>query len=202
MALLRHQQRASNTVKWALVACIIALATPVPAQDIRSNVQAAYGVASVSPIIDLNQKTLFGIPVGTSEDEVIKLFGPATGYIRINGSQTLMLYGKSVGLVFDGGKLSGLRLSDHLVDWRISNDMENYTPFNRVEWRMNNGIRKNMSMAEVRRILGDRLQEDRSKDNFSENGFQISLDVVRFHIDGMGKSADQRGERVGGIYIR
>ncbi|MEG0973641.1 MAG: hypothetical protein RSD57_05145 [Comamonas sp.] len=177
-----------------------AFTTPVYAQDIRAKVLPASSTNHVSDLIDLSKKTIFGIPLGTSEDEVIAKFGPATGYARINGRQTVVLYGRSVGLLFNSGKLAGVRLTGMLLDYRLANEMKTQTPFDDIQWKLSNGIPKDSSLADVKRLLGSKLQDQRYNIYFMENGLRVDLDIHTFSSNG--ETPDQTVRRIGGILIQ
>jgi hypothetical protein len=82
-----------------------AVSLAVGAQDIRSKVASPSG-ASLTNIIDPD-KSIYGEEWGSTEDEFISKFGYPTGYIRLNGAETAMLYGKNHAFIFTASKLSG-----------------------------------------------------------------------------------------------
>jgi hypothetical protein len=126
--------------------------------DIRSIVEGSSDTRLVK-IIDPD-KSIFGIPFGTLEDEFIKKYGKPTGYIVINATDTGMLYGKSHFFFFENKKLSGVKISHNIIDWVISQEILANTPFDRVRWKLDNGIKEGMNRAEVKNILGDKLKLD------------------------------------------
>ncbi len=189
------------TLCLAIAVAAGALATPVKAQDVRAKVSPASSTARANDLIDLSKKTFFGIPLGTSEDEVIAKFGPATGYARIDGTQTVVLYGPSVGLLFSGGKLAGVRLSRQLLDYRLANEMKAQTPFDGMQWKLSNGIQKDSSLPDVKRLLGSKLQEQSYTTYFMENGLRVDLDIYTMGSSS-GKTPGQPVEKIGGILIR
>ena len=143
------------------IALLVAL-TPITADagDIREKVSRADEALSLTQVIDPD-KSIFGIPYGITEDDFIKKLGKPMGYIRLTGTETGMLYGRSHLFLFEGGKLSGIRITSRILDWKISKSILRLTPFDRLQWKLNNGITKEMNLAEVKKILGDRLSKEK-----------------------------------------
>ena len=191
----------TSKIRCSLLALALVLVSTVHAQDPRSKVQPAHSKAVISNVIDLPKKTIFGIPLGTTEDQFIAQYGPAVGYLRLNATQSLMLYGQSIGFLFDGGKLAGVRLSDHLLDWRLANGADMRTPFSHLEWRLSNGIRKDSRMDEVRRIVGKQLTSSRFDNYYTEAGLRVDMDVVTVRSSASDTSEQESQQRLGGIYI-
>lgn len=129
------------------------------ALDIRDLV-ADSGQSDIVKEIDPD-KMIFGIPLGTTEDEFIKKYGKPTGYIQITKTDTGMLYGKRHFFFFEDKKLSGITVTHNIVDWEISQEILSNTEFDRVRWKLNNGIKEGMNRADVKNILGDRLKKDK-----------------------------------------
>ena len=105
-------------------------------------------------------RSIFGVALGTSEDDFIGKYGKPTGYLVINATDSGMIYGKSHFFFFENKKLTGVRISHNVVDWKISQEILANTPFDRVRWRLSNGIREGMNKADVREILGNKLKQD------------------------------------------
>ena len=185
----------------SLVVAALALSAAAHAQDIRGKVQPAATSTAISNVIDLQKKTIFGVALGTTEDQFIAKYGPAVGYVRLRATKTIMLYGHSVGFVFESGKLAGVRLSRQLLDWRLANDADLRTPFSHIDWRLSNGIRKDSDMEDIKRILGKRLVGSRFDNHYTEDGLRIDLDLVTVSSDIDGKSDKSPVQKVDGIYI-
>ena len=144
----------------AVLVLTIAASLDVGAQDVRSKVGPVSGT-SLSNIIDPD-KSVYGVEMwGSSEDEFVSRFGNPTGYIRLNASETVMLYGKSHAFIFTASKLSGLRISMTMLDWKVSQSILTLTPFDGIGWQLLNGIRGEMNLAEVKKILGESLKAER-----------------------------------------
>lgn len=59
---------------------------------------------------------IYGMQYGGTEDAFIAKFGQPTGYIRINDGESMMLYGRSHAFIFTNGGLSGVRVTQDVLD--------------------------------------------------------------------------------------
>lgn len=148
-------------MKKYLIITIIILFLPNYGQtfDIRnmvSNLTKAVGNNEIIP-----DKSIFGVPYGTSEDEFIEKFGKPIGYIQISQSKTGMIYGKKYLFLFTDTQLSGIRISHNIIDWQISNQIVGNSPFDNYQWKLDNNLKKEMSLTDVKKILGSRLETGR-----------------------------------------
>ena len=104
----------------ALVALLaFASATFAADDDVRSKITEARETKKLTTQIDPD-KSIYGIPFGITEDEFITRHGKPMGYLRLNGVETAMIYGKSHAFLFVSGKLAGLRLNHHILDLKLS----------------------------------------------------------------------------------
>lgn len=135
---------------------IVALATSCYAtDDIRS--KTASPETAQSRIIDPD-KSIFGVPLGTSEDGLIKKFGKPVGYMRLTDNGSLMLYGDTMAFIFQSGKLSGILLQwGGLFDSRLKSELASKNLLGDKQWELSNGLKNNMNLVNVRGILGDSL---------------------------------------------
>src|SRR6185295_17494075 len=152
---------------------------------------------SLSNIIDPD-KSIYGVQWGSSEDEFIARFGNPTGYIRLNASDTVMLYGKSHAFIFTASKLSGVRISMNVLDWRLSQSIPALTPFDGAGWQLSNGIRREMTLAEVKKILGESLKTERIQRYFNTDKARVELDFAHYPMEGENDEA----YKLNGVYIR
>ena len=197
-----HCGRFARTVIVAgLMGSALAHTSITYAQDLRNKVFPAAASTAVSPVIDLQKKTIFGTPLGTTEDQFIARHGPAIGYVRLSPGKSLMVYGNTVGFLFDGGKLAGVRLSSMLMDWRVAQELSLRTPFQDMEWQLGNGLREDMLMDEVKRILGKQLQTGRYNSlYYVDNGLRVDFDIATSQrmLNGVAQDGEQR---LSGIFI-
>jgi TonB family protein len=176
---------------------MVTVSLPLGAQDIRSKVGPPAGISSPD-LIDPDRR-VYGMEWGSSEDEFIKKFGYPTGYIRLNSSDTVMLYGKEHAFIFTDAKLSGVRITKTVLDWKLSRDQLTQPPFDDIRWQLSNGIRQEMNLAEVKKILGERLVTDRFQLRyFSTDKARIELDFAHYPRDG----ENDESYRIHGLYIR
>lgn len=181
----------------AVLVLTVFVSLDVGAQDVRSKVGTT-SETSFTNIIDPD-KSLYGAQWGCSEDEFINKFGYPTGYIRLNDSETVMLYGKEQAFIFTASKLSGVRITYSVLDGNLSQTMIARTPFDAVKWQLSNGVRKDMNLADVKKILGDSLKSVRSQTYyFNSDKTRIELDFAYFPREGEKDEA----YRIYGIYIR
>ena len=177
----------------------VTLSPRVGAQDIRSKVGPT-PTNSINNIIDPD-KSVYGMQWGAGEDEFIGIFGPPTGYIRISPSETAMIYGKDHAFIFAASKLSGVRITGSLLDQALSKPMVTRTPFDGIRWQLQNGIRVQMNLADVKKIVGSSLRtEYGSIHNQYFNSDKARIDLNFAHHSGEGEKDE--AYRLHGVYIR
>jgi len=180
----------------AILVLTVAVSLDVGAQDVRSKVGPS-SETSLTNIIDPD-RSIYGAPWGLSEDEFIKTFGSPIGYIRLNGAETAMLYGRNHAFIFTSSKLSGVRISSMVFDWKLSQALLTLTPLDGIRWQLSNGIRREMNLAEVKKILGESLKTDRYQRYFNSDKARIEIDFSHYTNEGEKDEA----YRLSGIYIR
>lgn len=98
-------------------------------------------------------ESVYGVKFGSTEAVVLKAFGDPSGVIIINDSKKGFLYGHSHLLIFRKGRLRELVVKDHLLDWQLSQQMEDHPFFDSRAWTLEPGIRSRMTFSEVREAL-------------------------------------------------
>jgi hypothetical protein len=167
------------------------------ADDIRSKITDGKAKDNLASRIDPD-KSIYGIPFGTTEEEFISMHGKPAGYVRLSGIETAMIYGKSHAFVFAEGKLVGLRIANNIVDWKLSNN-SGPSPFDGIEWQLSNGIEKEMNLAHVKKILGDKLSTKRYQQYYyMTDKAQVELDFSHYTSQGDGDEA----YKVYGIFLK
>ena len=159
-------------------------------EDARCKVVGPANQAHVNPLIDPD-KSIFGMPLGTSEDEFIQKNGKPTGYVRLMGDETAMLYGKSHAFLFKDGKLAGILVTHNTMDWELSKSIGQYRSFpDHSDWQLSNGLKPDMTLAAVRKILGDKLFSEDAPRRYHQQ-FKTDLSLVKLSFSFMsGKSDD------------
>lgn len=165
-------------------------------EDIRSKITEAGEEKQITGRIDPD-KSVYGIPFGTTEDEFTRKHGKPIGYVRLSGDSTAMIFGKSHAFVFEGAKLAGLRISHSILDWKLA-DMSASGPFDRINWQLSNGIENGMSLVEVKKILGDKLSQKLFSYSYRTEKARVELDFSHYTSEGDGDEA----HKVHGILVR
>jgi len=169
-----------------------------PAEDIRSKVARLSAPSWHAYQIDPDE-SFYGVPFGASEEDFMKIHGKPDGYIRLGAGRAAMIYGRVQAVVFENGKLVGIRISNQIVDWKLANEGQGWSASDNPDWRLNNGIIMGMSRKEVRKLLGDRLLEDElHNDYYLTTKARVELDFAQFSGRGTG---DEAYELIG-IYVR
>ena len=164
------------------------------AEDIRSKVKGE--AKDVSSIIDPG-KHIYGNAFGVSEDDFISAEGKPSGYIRLSGLKTVLIYGKNHGYIFTDGKLSGLRISSSVIDWKLANQMPYQQKHSDNDWKLSNGIIADMTDTKVKEILGAKLQTEHHTTSFVLGGCKVELNYATY------SSGEHKGlKRICGLYLQ
>jgi hypothetical protein len=185
--------KTASLITFLLVACSTFGAT----NDIRSKVTEPKSYKKLSNRIDPDNH-VYGIPLGTTEDQFIEDYGKATGYLRLNSEDTVMIYGKSHAFMFEHGKLAGVRITRTIVDWKLLTRSVGSTPFDAIEWRLTNNIDSEMNLKEVKKILGDKLSLDPSRRYYLTDRMRVELDFSHYTSEGQTDQA----HKVCGVFVR
>ena len=139
---------------------LLVATTSFAEEDLRSKVAEANDYKSFNDVIDPD-KSIFGIPLGTTEEEFIEKNGKPLGYLRLKGNETVMIYGKSNGFLFSGGKLAGVMVAHNIINYELAEIMEKSKIFpDYNQWQLSNGVKPDMKLAKVRELFGGRLSSD------------------------------------------
>jgi len=98
--------------------------------------------------------------------------------VRIRPHESGMVYGRSHCFLFTDGKLSGVRITLSVLDWAIGNWISDVTPFDSVNWTLNNGISQATHRSEVERILGEHLIKAGSRWYYTTDKATVDLDFI------------------------
>jgi len=151
--------------------------------------------AHASSLIEVG-KSIFGHPYGTTEEKFMELEGKPDGYLSLSEGQTVLIYGKNTGFIFENSKLMGVRLTTAIIDWEFGKKLKRKCRFDDIKWHTSKGLRENMSEKDTRKIFGDQLV-NADYDHFVKIGKDIL--EIDFHTRMMeGKEA---GKFVGGIFL-
>ncbi|MFT6181331.1 MAG: hypothetical protein ACJAQT_001412 [Akkermansiaceae bacterium] len=132
----------------------------VSAQDIRNKVAKIQDGKEPNLLIVPN-KSIFGIALGTPQEAVFKKLGKPKAFVVLASSATAAIYQNSIAYLFKDDKLSGVYLNHGIIDSNLvgafHTEQETYR---NIGWKLPNGIRENLSLAKIRKILGDKLEDD------------------------------------------
>lgn len=152
---------------------LLVATTSFAEEDLRSKVAEANDYKSFNDVIDPD-KSIFGIPLGTTEEEFIEKHGKPVGHLEFKEGETAAIYTDSIALVFQRGTLAGVLIDEDLVEYNIASRME----FPRVfpnelgsTYELSNGIKPQMSLLRIRQIVGDRLVQDHPESRFTQHFF-------------------------------
>jgi len=98
-------------------------------------------------------QSVYGVSFGSTEEDILEQFGVPNGIIVISESKKALLYGSSHLFILKKGKLRELRLSEHVIDWQVSRQMDEHPFFDTATWVVSPGLRKGMNFSEIREVL-------------------------------------------------
>lgn len=96
---------------------------------------------------------MHGLRFGATEEQVRATLGLPTGSLQINDSRRALFYGKSHALVLRKGRLVELHVTRYLLDWELTQQMEEHPLLNSRRWTLKPGIEDGMTFDEVARLL-------------------------------------------------
>lgn len=134
-------------------------------------------------------KSYLGLQHGMTENEVIGRLGKPDGYLRLQGTETVMIYGRQKGYLFEDGRLSGVRTSFGLVDHRLADLMTENRGVPDLDWRLDNGVAYEMGKDKVKEILGDRLVDRDYNAYYIEGDYRVTLEFSHYTNEGSKESA-------------
>lgn len=178
--------------------CLVAPAMVHAQNDIRDRVEVkdAEKIPPATRIIDIT-KHIFGHLYGTTEDQFIQKEGKPDGYLSLAGGRTVMIYGKSVGFIFTQSKLTGVKISTGIVDWKLANEMRSKSRFDDIRWRLKQGIVEDMDRTEVRKLLGENII---GKKDYEDTVAFGDLRMVISYASSMSRGGE-KSFMVHGIYL-
>lgn len=180
----------SMTRKCSLLILLACWPILVPAQDIRAKVAPPASSAASNEPIDPDTH-IFRIPFGTTEDQFIAQYGQPIGYLHFDRSSSGMIYGRSACFLFTNAQLSGVRLTDNIVDWKLADSYADNSAFKQAaqHWQLSNGVSCGMSLTDVRRILNEQLQGGKFDCSFDTALARVRLEFSHRPDQGEGDNA-------------
>ncbi|HPA18251.1 MAG TPA: PDZ domain-containing protein [Verrucomicrobiae bacterium] len=171
-----------------ILALILLVCDADASDDLRSKVADAQEEKSLSSVLDPDVG-IYGIPFGTTEEMFVARYGKPSGYVRLSWDETAMIYGRMHAFLFQKERLSGVRITMTILDWKLSQTMGGSTLFDHARWRLTNGIAKDMDLKEVKKILGDKLSTDLYRRYYYTERSLVELDFSHYTSQGEGDDA-------------
>ena len=137
--------------------------------------------ADRDPRIDPDE-SVYGVPFGSSVEEVRAAFGAPRGEIIINPAKQGLIYGRSHLFVFVQDRLRQVVVDSHVVHWMVTNEMDMHFFFDNDRWVLGPGLYKRMRFPDVIEALG--RTDDKPEHELRYDGARSST-TLRF--------ASQRG---------
>ena len=119
-------------------------------------------------------KSIFGFPLGSTQDEVIARLGQPVCKLNLRKGKTALIYGSDCAFTFWDGLLGGAVLEEGLFN-RDELGIASLNGFARHDWSFTNGIRPGMTLGECKKLMG--------------NTFQVSNGSYGAYADGPSKVA-------------
>ncbi|MES2309396.1 MAG: hypothetical protein V4507_11110 [Verrucomicrobiota bacterium] len=99
---------------------------------------------------------MFGIPLGSSEDVALSVYGKPQVRIQFSDKLSGMMYQWNYVLFFTQDRLCGISVVNGALDYNLMKFVKNYKTLwggNEVLWTLANGIHHKMSKKDVKKIL-------------------------------------------------
>jgi hypothetical protein len=97
---------------------------------------------------------------------------------------TGMIYGRTHCFLFVGGQLAGVRITHSVLDWKLVESVAPSGMFDQVKWRLSNGLTNEMTLGEIKRILGDQLNLQQYRRWFVTQRAKVDLEFSHVMCDG------------------
>lgn len=163
------------------IICSLLYVIPLSAQDIRDKVSKGTPKAN-SPLLITPGKTILGFAIGTTEEDVIKKLGKPTAYMRLDPINTAFIHESNTAFIFTNGKLTGVRISYSLIDHHLSSEFSGAMGHRQPKWKLNNGIKYEMSLVAVKKILGDKLVESSHPSSKHHQKYREGNSVIHLYF--------------------
>jgi len=121
-------------------------------------------------------KSIFGLPLGSTQDEVIARFGQPVCKLDLRKGKTALIYGSDLALAFWDGLLGGAVLYEGLFNdpaFELGTDSKNVIPGN--AWSFTNGIRCGMTFAEFKKLAGNKFLDDGSYGTYVDGPSKVTI---------------------------
>ena len=121
-------------------------------------------------------KSIFGLPLGSTQDEVIARLGQPACKLDLRKGATALIYGRDLVLSFWDGLLGGAVVKEGLFydpDFALGTDSKNV--IQRNAWSFTNGMRYGMTVAEFKKLAGTNLLHDDSYGTYVSGPSKVTI---------------------------
>ena len=120
-----------------------------------SSPRAQVAPKTTSNVLDPSRH-VFGLPVGSSEQEIVDFFGEPDGYFRMSGVESVLFYGDGVAFTVQDNRMSRVNLaSSPLINYELAQTMRSESPLAGIDWSLPSGVRDGTLQDRVREHYGD-----------------------------------------------
>lgn len=142
--------------------------------------------------------SIYGVKFGATEKQILDAFGVPNGVIAMSDTRKAFLYGKTHLFILRSGRLRELRVSDHIIHWELTKQMDGNPFFDRSDWVLNPGLRNGMDFEDVKKVLGRPTAVPSYQFTFDSKDASITLHFSSFSA---GPGAKPEGFRLSGFSI-
>ncbi len=181
-----------------LLTALLCLSFPLVAQDAVNEAEKVADQKLTNTIEP--GKHIFGHPFGITEKDFIEIEGHPLGYMGLENKRTILIYGNSHGFIFTDGKLTGLRITRPILDWRFFQEVPQTYKRDPSDWVITNGVHANMSQPKLIELFKNKLHFYNNKffTKIVVGGCEIELNFFQHH---QGGGTPEERMQIGGIYL-
>ena len=137
-------------------------------------------------------KSIFGLPLGLTQDEVIARLGQPACKLDLRKGKTALIYGSDLALTFWDGLLGGAVVQEGLFydpDFASGTDSKNV--IQRNAWSFTNGMRYGMTLAEFKKLAGENLLHDGNYDAYTYVNGPYKVTIISYSLANENDESDE-----------
>jgi len=121
-------------------------------------------------------KSIFGLPLGMTQDEVIARLGQPACKLDLRKGKTALIYGSDLALSFWDGLLGGAVLQEGVFNYRdFELGADPHNALHRNAWSFTNGIRCGMTFAEFKKLAGKKFLYDGCYGAYADGPSKVAI---------------------------